>query len=358
MKIVVCGNYGAGNLGDEMILGGLLETLKSIDPNAEITVLSGKPSETSKIHKVKSVEKFPAGIRSFFTNTSKTKEALKECDYFILGGGGLFGSLTFNANFIWGMQAFRAYLYKKPVLMLGQSIGKLKGLTRKLIVKRIFKKSELIVVRDPESKSRLRSLGIKKNISVAPDFAFCSKAKVLDTTEKKAVIALRQMDYISLLFKKQIANFLDELVEFGWKVKLVDFQKGELQDSKLNEDVISMMVRPQKVKHIKSQNKILEEFSRANFVLGMRLHSIIGAIKNETPFIAINYAPKVEAFLNYTELSQYLVNMEEADSDDMMKMFKGIIKNRDSYKTKMKQFNKKAEKAHVEIRKIIKKVMS
>jgi len=357
MKIVVCGNYGADNLGDEMILSGVLETLKSIDPNAQITVLSAKPVETARQHKVLSAQKFPAGLRSFFTDTSKTKKAVKECDYFILGGGGLFGSLTFNANLIWGIQALRAYRYKKPVIMLGQSIGNLKGFIRRFIVRRIFKKAKLIVVRDQKSRGRLRALGVKKQILISPDLAFCSKTQIHHNKKRRAIVALRQMDYISLLFKKQIANFLDELVEKDWSIKLVDFQKGEKQDFKLHEDVISMMEHGNSVNHSRSQTNILKSYNSVNFVLGMRLHSIIGAIKTETPFIAINYAPKVEAFLEYAGLSEYLFNMEDVDSEDMMKVFNGIMKNKNSFRGKLDKFSKRAKEDHSEMEKILRKVL-
>ena len=165
MKIVIAGNYGAKNLGDEMILEGLLKLIRSIQPDSKITVLSADPKDTKKRHKVKSLNLFPSGIRSFFRNLfdfkRKNIKAIKECDVFILGGGGLFGSLTFMANFIWGIQAKMAYKYSKPVIMYGQSIGELKGKIRKRIVKKLFKKSSLIVLRDHESKKRLLKLKIK-----------------------------------------------------------------------------------------------------------------------------------------------------------------------------------------------------
>jgi polysaccharide pyruvyl transferase WcaK-like protein len=69
MKIVICGNYGAENLGDELILEGMLETLRAVSPDAEITVMSGNPKETKWLYKARygmeAVAKFPSGIRSF-----------------------------------------------------------------------------------------------------------------------------------------------------------------------------------------------------------------------------------------------------------------------------------------------------
>ncbi len=92
MKFTICGNYGAGNLGDEMILSGLISFLKETYNEIEITVLSGDPKKTAT-KDIHSVEKFPAGIKSllkFPFSKSKTKEEFSSSDYFILGGGGLF----------------------------------------------------------------------------------------------------------------------------------------------------------------------------------------------------------------------------------------------------------------------------
>ncbi|MBD3360226.1 polysaccharide pyruvyl transferase CsaB, partial [Candidatus Peregrinibacteria bacterium] len=54
MKIVIAGNYGAGNLGDEMILEGMIKIIKSSSPDSEITALSASPEETSKKHNINS----------------------------------------------------------------------------------------------------------------------------------------------------------------------------------------------------------------------------------------------------------------------------------------------------------------
>ena len=94
-QILVCGNYGAGNLGDEAILDGLLKLISSTWPQAKVTVQSAKPNSTHRVHKVDSVYFFPAGVKSCFkfwfsTRCLNTIRALSKTDLVILGGGGLF----------------------------------------------------------------------------------------------------------------------------------------------------------------------------------------------------------------------------------------------------------------------------
>lgn len=55
MKIVISGFYGAGNLGDESILSSILSSIKNQYPNAEFTILSFNPVETSKLYSVNAI---------------------------------------------------------------------------------------------------------------------------------------------------------------------------------------------------------------------------------------------------------------------------------------------------------------
>src|SRR5579862_7188054 len=86
--IVISGNYGATNLGDEAILKSILQTLSKVYPDAKISVMTSHPGA----HGFAMV---PAGVRSFFRGVQngsfrKTLKVFKECDLVLFGGGGLF----------------------------------------------------------------------------------------------------------------------------------------------------------------------------------------------------------------------------------------------------------------------------
>ncbi len=303
MKIVVAGNYGAQNLGDEMILEGLLAVLGNAAPNAEITVLSGNPEETRTKYNIEALPKFPSGIRSWISSIGKrsaTEEAVKECDYFILGGGGLFGGPEMRGNFVWASQIKKAYQYKKPVLMLGQSVGKPRNFIEKRLIKDVFRDAKFISVREENSKNVLENLGIRKTIRVHPDFAFKTQvAKKLE--EKNILVALRQTPEITKKFKAEVAAFLDSLIEKKWKVNFLNFQEGEGSDQPLHDAIKGMM------KHKNSTNTLnsLEE-DKSSFILAMRLHSLIYALKKGVPHLTISYASKVKALLDYVYDKNYI----------------------------------------------------
>lgn len=355
MKIVITGNYGAGNIGDEMILRGMKFLINDACPGAEITVLGTDP-ETP--------QKFPSGIRSFvkylFDTENKTKEVVREADYFVLGGGGLFAGPEKRANIIWGIQALMAYRYKKPVLMLGQSLGPIKGIFEKWLIRHIFKKAKLIVVRDNQSKQNLEKVGLKNKIHIFPDLAFFggTETKTPQPETRDILVAMRQMPTLSDIFKTEIAKFLDKKIEQNWSPKFFAFQRQKSADPLLHTQIIEKVQNKRKTATIETQSSTCSAIKSAENALAessvalcMRLHSIITAIKTGTPFIAINYAPKIRAFLEYAGLDEYALELNEITSENLNKKLAEISRNHEQITKKLSEFKQKFE---VELQKLTK----
>ncbi len=351
MKIAVIGNYGAGNAGDELILEGLLKTLKSVSPGVQLLVLSGNPDETSKRYAVPSVPKFPAGIRSFFGSltSGKTTEEVKSCNYVVLGGGGLFASVTFRANLLWAIQAYMAYKLGKPVIMYGQSLGEIKGFFLKSIIKYLFKKAIFVAVRDKESKTELEKLNLVQEIHLMPDLAFkldINQSSIRD--EKKALVCLRQLSNLSADFKSEIEKFLNWLtIEQKLTLTFVDFQKGTDDDGPLHNEIINSLKDKSCAKHISQladSNALFTEFLNAGFIFGMRLHSVIAAIRSSTHFIAISYSPKVRNLLANYGLEKYCIDLSELDFEKLKSLYADVINNKESIKKSLDELNQNFKK--------------
>ena len=352
MKIVLIGNYGAGNLGDEMILEGLLNTVKNVYPTAEITVLSGDPVHTEENHHIDASEKFPAGIKSFFRFfKTETPKIVQKSDLVILGGGGLFGSLSFHANIIWAIQALMAYYYRKPVVMYGQSVGTVKKSILKKLLKKIFNKAKLIAVRDKKSIENLQKIGVSQKIYLMPDLAFSKELKNHGNKDRTVIISLRQMAGLPKDFIKEIAEFINWLAEEqDYHVEIVDFQKGHDDDSHLSRAVLNLTNSSNiTYPNIDNLEDLYEHFAAASFVLGMRLHSIITALKTKTPFTAISYNEKVANFLD-TAGFEYL-NLEDLSFEKLKNSFKNPPKT-----SQIEEFVKKASAHHRETETILKQI--
>ena len=364
MKIAIAGNYGANNLGDELILGGLLTTLRAVKPAAEITVLSANPKLITEKFEVRSVRKFPAGIRSFITylfngNLNKTRKTIKECDFFILGGGGLFDDASLRAVIIWGVQGLAASLHKKPIIMYGQNLRSLKSRIARYIVKKLFKKAVFIAVRDEDSKKTIKSLIKGKKIYLMPDLIFKLEPKFKQARENKLLICLRQQANLPKTFESAIAGFINQLAQEDedLKIEFLPFKKGKdtLFHSKIIEKIANKD-RISKVAYTEKRQNIERLFSESKVVLGMRLHSILMAINTGTPFIAINYNPKVKNILETLNLGQYLVEPDEVTPERLASLLKKLQIS--SLEHRLENIRESQAKKHLEIEAHLKKPLN
>jgi polysaccharide pyruvyl transferase CsaB len=337
MKFVVCGNYGAKNRGDEMILEGILKSLKSIDPQAEITVLSGNPEETSLKYKVRSFKMFPSGIRSrlssLFSPCSGAYQALKKCDYFVLGGGGLFTNLTLRAYIIWNCQAKQALKMGKKIIMYGQSLGPVEGRLQEKIVKNLFNNAHSIFLRDQASIEELSRLGITKKAYLMPDLALRIESESQSGTQ--TIVAPHY-------FKKLPENF-----------KLIDFIKSH------NAEVINFQEQDKKISQMGDANPstkdIEQKYKDANIIVGIRLHSIICAVKFGKAFIAFNYSPKVRNFVKEVGLESQVLEMDEFEK--LEDLYQKTLANQNQIIAKIEDYKQKAKKSFSENEAILKSLL-
>lgn len=332
MKFVVCGNYGADNQGDEMILAGLIKSLRAAIPRCEITALSGKPEQTSLTHNIRSFHMFPCGIRSrlksLFTPCGGAYKAVKNCDYFVLGGGGLFTNLTFRSYIIWNCQAQKALKMGKKIIMFGQSIGPVEGKLKRKIVRNLFNQSELIVVRDKASLHELRKLGISKKVHIMPDLALRTNIKAAPSRSQKDRKVLVAPRY----YKKRV-DFKDFIKKH--KASVINFHPSDKTLTNKGRAKLSIQ-------------EINRAYKDSEIVVGMRLHSIITAVKHRKPFIAINYSPKVRNFVKELDLESQVLEINELDQleglyEKTLAKQDKIIKKIDKYLERSKERFKETE---------------
>jgi polysaccharide pyruvyl transferase WcaK-like protein len=77
-RVLVIGNYGAGNTGDEAVLAGLSESLSA---GADVTVLSRQPNSIMDTH----------GLQAVPMVSLRAMRTLLRTDVISVGGGGMFG---------------------------------------------------------------------------------------------------------------------------------------------------------------------------------------------------------------------------------------------------------------------------
>lgn len=74
-------------------------------------------------------------------------------------------------------------------------------------------------------------------------------------------------------------------------------------------------------------HKILEILNEAQAVIGMRLHSLIFATLTHTPFLALSYSQKVDAFVKSLEMDRYLFTWETLSVSQLIEGFEELEKH-------------------------------
>lgn len=296
-KVVLSGYYGFNNFGDEAILSVLIDHLRQI--GADVTVLSASPFSTSRMHGVNAVKNF---------NILALMLAIKNSDVLISGGGSLLQdvtslkSLLYYAFVIWFAQ-----LCGKPVLVFAQGIGPLTKDISRNIVLNLLSKCDVVTVRDIKSQEFLQEAGIDASLVSDPVFSVD-----LPRGETEEIIGVQLRDFKTLndeflfnLAKEIITNFSEK------KIELYVFQEAlDMAVSKKFEKILKTIYPKVKVSivHSLSQMDMMVKISKLEYLIAMRFHAVLVAIKTGVRTLAINYDAKVaklafEAYLPLLTLS-------------------------------------------------------
>lgn len=305
-KIVISGWYGLGNIGDEAILQTMIDTFRKKYENCEITVLSFNPEYTIKIQHVNVVYQIPiSGIKTWIKNILllrwiKTLKAIKECDLFVMGGGGFLSDWQPEVPVGWLKQMKIAKFFDKETILYCIGAGPFLSEKGKKDTKYyIDNYVDKISVRDKTSLKNLKSLKIKKDVVLKNDPVFDLEIDIKNI-KKEEIIGI---NFVELFRHKSFnsseekidkyINSLKEIIFYinkkypAYKIEFVSFYKTDTSFYKryFNEFDIKI-VEPVDYK------ELVYSMQRYRLFIGTRFHSLIFSLKTKTPVIAIVYHHK------------------------------------------------------------------
>lgn len=157
-QVLLCGYYGMGNQGDELLAQSTLSLLMETDLTLEeIAMLSGNPDESRN--------RF--GVASFHRwRLAEIWRAMRQSRCLLLGGGGLFQDATsWRSPWYYGGLIAMARCACSSVLALGQSVGPLGGFVAKHVSALALRGCKTLTVRDEASLKLCHSLGATSQLS-------------------------------------------------------------------------------------------------------------------------------------------------------------------------------------------------
>ena len=339
-KIVLSGYYGFDNIGDEAVLYSIIAMLKKEIPQVQITVLSNNPEKTGNLYQVESINRW---------DMKSVAKVIKASDLLISGGGSLLQDVTSSKTIPYYLAIVKmAQLYRKKVVFYSQGIGPVnKGFSRWLI-KKVVNKVDGIFVRDPASKALLEEIGVKKSIGVAIDPVLgVHIPEGIKTKEKTVGIYIRPWeneDQNQKLIVSMKAGLI-RLIQEGYKLYLIPMHyEQDLDIAKALEAALALEMKNQGINaenqvevidKLLSIEEVLRYTASFDFIIGMRLHSLIMAAASLVPMLGLSYDPKVDAFLKEARVP-YCLDVKEITTEGFEKGLTDLEKNLSEQKEQLK----------------------
>jgi polysaccharide pyruvyl transferase CsaB len=310
-RVVLAGWYGAGNLGDELLLKVIAGWVR--DGGAVPVAISTHPPYTQAT----------MGIEAMgYGDLPAIVEALADADLFVLGGGGLFQDynefdLASLAHFpCWNVSQFAQFLFLAdelglPTLALAQGVGPLRGPEGRQIAADVFTRAQGVSVRDQDSARLLREIGVDREVTVAPDPAWCWRhaptghpplRERYPQLKNRPVLAMILRDWpFDPAWERQCATALREAIPEGWGVLWLDFHRppdaaatgfseiGVRMSKELGDSRVHVVWDGATV------DEATELLSQCDACVAMRLHGALLAVANGLPVASIEYDGKVAA---------------------------------------------------------------
>jgi len=336
--IFLLGAYGQENIGDETILKIFLKFFH----NRVAFITSSKPEKTQQMFNVHAIHTRGDYIEKL--------RALLYSDVIVFGGGSLLKELPSRSgrwrysvlvNVFIGV--LLAKILQKKIIFSAIGIGPLKNTYSKFLTKILIILGDLVTVRDRNSKKILNNIGISQKINVVADPAFLvnqNKQRILNENQNNKKLIVGICPLYNLRDDASYGNMVNVISKFcDWLIKnynaeifFIPFQFGfnPYNDIKVNKEIINFIQNKSNVFNIleiETTEKMLNIISKVDIIIGFRLHSLIFAILQNIPFLAIIYDDKVENLLRDINW-KYYVHDNKLNFNELILEFEELIKNK------------------------------
>ena len=362
INILISGWYGHFNAGDDAILQVFVEQATARF-DCKIVVLSEQPENIANTSRLSSVFHLSPSIKStikalFNGALIRHINHVRNCDLFVLGGGGLLRDNTNWRNLIRLLdEIWLSKLFRRKVMLYAIGVGPFKSRLGKLVIGASVKMCDLITVRSDKDARLLQEIGVlPERIHIVADPAFLLQPEV--PKDKKLIEILSGQKKIgvfptfSLIMEGQdfshvtrLAAALDSLAEnenLQFVILPMQVCESEIDDVQMAHAIKSAMRHPEALEVYSERLTPAElKWATSNTLLNitLRLHAMIFSIGSNAPVVAINYEPKVANVFNTLNCPHYLVEMDSRLDTALHHSVKHCLSNLPHYERTIREFN-------------------
>lgn len=341
IDVLISGFYGFSNSGDDAILEAMVKSFREKDPAVRITALSKNPKRTQSLFGIEAISR---------TNLFEIRKALRNTKLFISGGGSLIQDATSTRSILYYLTIIRMAVRSKAHTMLyANGIGPVRRSFNRRLVKRVLDKVEVITLREETSREDLARMGVTKPktfVTADPALrlepAASDKVKALfgeigiDPEKPLAILSVRQWRDLTSEGIAALAKTADTLKkDRGMQILWMPLHLE--QDLELAKKMSSLMTEESTVlEKVLPAEDTLGIISRADLLIGMRLHALIYSASVSVPTIGLVYDPKVEAFLDYMEIPNKIA-VSDLGTDKLLCLCNEVLENKDAIKAQLEK---------------------
>jgi polysaccharide pyruvyl transferase CsaB len=344
---VISGYYGFNNNGDDTMLKAVIDGLKAERPDIRITVFSMRPRQTADQHNVYAINRY---------NIFALAHAISNAKMLITGGGNLIQDVTSTQSLLYYLLLIAFARSRGTRTMLyANGIGPVKKPRNIERLAPVLNGVDLITLRDEFSEQTLNHFGVTTPRTViTADAAFslgsANQADVeamldrLNLTGKKFFsVSVRKWRYNMPGFEDEIAQFCDYVGEsYGFIALFIPMRPSD--DTEISRRIMGLMKRPSIFFGEKyATDEIRGAIGMSEFMLGMRLHTLIYAAATGTPVIGLVYDSKVKAMME-TLRQRFYKLVEDFHWQDIAVYADRIMNNKEKITAEIKEAGKRQAK--------------
>lgn len=311
-KICISGYYGFNNFGDETILKILVSNLKSYINDAQITVFSSNPNQTSSELSVNSVYSFD--IKSVVKSIIQT-------DCLISGGGSLLQDSTSIKSLIYYLFVIIiAQIFRKKTIIFAQGIGPINNKFLLKLTLLLIKRASFVSVRDNKSYDLLKKSGIEAHLFPDPvwNLPIPNIRKM-----KRLIVQLREHKFLTDSFLRELAQSVSECYKETEIVILSLQNKLDLDVCNRFKAILLEKNHNLNVKVIEntSNDDVISNILSSNELIAMRYHACLIGVKAGVKVLPLSYDIKVEELAKEFSM-EYIDLSDNTNISDKIKEFK------------------------------------
>ncbi|ADO47905.1 colanic acid biosynthesis pyruvyl transferase WcaK [[Enterobacter] lignolyticus] len=374
MKLLILGNHTCGNRGDSAILRGLLDAIHTLEPDADVDVMSRYPVSSSwllnrpvmgdPLYAQMKRHNTAAGVMgrvkkalrrryqhqvllSRVTDTGKLRNIaiaqgftdfvrlLSRYDAIIQVGGSFFVDLYGVPQFEHALCAFMA---KKPLYMIGHSVGPFQEPQFNQLANYVFGQCEALILRESVSlnlmqRSDITTRRVEQGVDTAwlvdhHDGDFVASYAVnhwLQQIAKRKSVAItlrelapfdKRLGTTQQAYEQAFAEVVNRIIAAGYQAIVLSTCTGI--DSYNKDDRMVALSLRQYLNDPAQYHVVMDELNDLEMgkilgacclTVGTRLHSAIISMNFGTPAIAINYEHKSAGIMQQLGMPEMAIDI-------------------------------------------------